>query len=261
MKTPHALAVLLGLTVISILISSCASIIVEEIDGPVVELDITDNTQLVTVSGRKGVTQQFLAIRPYVPEQIRGSVVLFAGGRGYLGLDEYGSFRSLGGNFLVRNRNYFVQQGMIVALVDAPSGRRSLDRFRTTWAHAVDIRAVIDWLRKTAEVPVWLVGTSRGTISAAGVAGQLPTGGPDGIVLTSSVFGPSNRGSVYDADLAAIKVPVLLVHHQNDLCSCCPYWGASAFMRHVSSASKAELITIEGGATIGDPCGGGVTWV
>ena len=142
-----------------------------------------------------------------------------------------------------------------MAVVDTPSDRSSLDNFRTSRAHAVDIRAVITWLRKTAAVPVWLVGTSRGAVSAAGVAGQLVTGGPDGIVLTSTVFGPSRRGTVYNADLNAIKLPVLLVHHKNDGCSVTPYHKASSFRNRVSAATKYDLITIQGGVgNIGNPC-------
>lgn len=237
------------------MVSSCATL-VEEIEGPVVESSLTDNTTLVTVSGRKNATQQFLVIKPYIPEQIRASVILFAGGTGHLGFDDSGSIRNLSGNFLVKTRNYFVQQGMIVAVVDTPSDRRALDNFRTSWAHAVDIRAVITWLRKTADVPLWLVGTSRGTISVAGVAGHLASAGPDGIVLTSTVFESSTRrGVVYDANLDAIQVPVLVVHHKNDGCAVTPYSKASAFMQRISAASKSELITIEGGAgNLGNPC-------
>jgi len=236
-------------------VSSCATL-VEEIDGPVVEQELAANTRLVTVSGRKGATQRFLVIAPHVAEQIRASVILFAGGSGHLGLDDYGTIRELSGNFLVKARNYFVRQGMMVAIVDTPSDRRSLDNFRASQAHAADIRAVINWLRKTADVPVWLVGTSRGTISAAGVAARLATGGPDGIVLTSTVFGPSRRGAVYDADLGAIRIPVLVVHHKNDGCEVTPYYKASAFMDRIAGARKIELITIEGGVgNLGSPCG------
>jgi alpha/beta superfamily hydrolase len=162
----------------------------------------------------------------------------------------------MGGNFLVKTRNYFAQEGLMVAVVDVPSDRSSLDYFRSGQAHAVDIRAVINWLRQTADVPVWLVGTSRGTISAAAVAGRLGNEGPDGIVLTSTLFGPSSRGTVYNADLSAIKVPVLVVHHKDDACEVTSYSKSGRFMRSVVGASKSELITINGGVSgTGNPCG------
>ena len=204
-----------------------------------------------------GVTQQFLVITPPTSDQTRASVILFAGGNGHLGLSESGSIQNLRGNFLVKTRNYFVRQGMIVAIVDNPSDRGSLDHFRTSLAHAVDIRSVIKWLRNSTEAPVWLVGTSRGIISAAGVAGQLESDGPDGIVLTSTLFGPSKQGTVYGAKLNAIEVPVLVVHHKDDACVSTPYRGTSKFIGRISNATKAELITIQGGSgNIGNPCGG-----
>lgn len=153
---------------------------------------------LVTVRARKKASQTFLLLEP---QRIEASVILFAGGSGNIGLTPSGSMTNLKGNFLLRSRDYFVRQNVMVAIVDTPSDRNSLDKFRAGQSHARDIRAVIAWLRQTADAPVWLVGTSRGTISAAGVAGRLEQGGPDGIVLTSTLFGPSKRGSVFDAKL------------------------------------------------------------
>ena len=80
--------------------------------------------------------------------------------------------------------------------------------------------AVIADLRTLAPVPVWLVGTSKGTVSAAFVAGLLRQGGPDGVVLTSSITDRSRETTetVLDADLDEIRVPTLIVHHKQDGC-------------------------------------------
>ena len=59
--------------------------------------------------------------------------------------------------------------------VDGGGGGRALgsaartvfNGFRQTEEHAADLKATIAWARATAKVPVWLVGTSRGTQSAA----------------------------------------------------------------------------------------------
>jgi len=45
---------------------------------------------------------------------------------------------------------------------------------------------VVDALRKRFRVPVWLVGTSRGTLSAAATGLQLGKA-TDGVVLTSTM--------------------------------------------------------------------------
>jgi len=100
-----------------------------------------------TIPTRPGVTQAFILV------QSRGapvaSVILFAGGNGLLAL---GSGKvGLGGNFLVRNRARFASEGLLVAVMDAPSDHPSgLDGFRTSAAHADDIRAVIAALKQEA---------------------------------------------------------------------------------------------------------------
>ncbi len=53
--------------------------------------------------------------------------------------------------------------------------------------HVADVKAVITWLRQQGYHRVWLIGTSRGTQSAAYVATSLSEGGPDGLVLTSTI--------------------------------------------------------------------------
>ena len=212
------------------------------------------NISLVTVQARKKARQPFLVLEP---QRIDASVILFAGGSGNLGLAPSGSLKHLGGNFLLRSRDHFLRQNLMVAIVDTPSDRSSLDKFRAGKSHARDIQAVIAWLRQAADAPVWLVGTSRGAISAAGVAGRLEQGGPDGIVLTSTLFGPSKRGSVFDAKLESIRQPVLLVHHKNDACEVTPYRKTRSFRRKLPNAAAYELIGIEGGVgDVGKACGG-----
>jgi hypothetical protein len=138
-----------------------------------------------TIPSRPGVTQSFLLVRPAAAP--RAVVVLFAGGHGVVNVRA----RRLGlaGNFLVRNRARFAGHGLLVAVFDTPSDRADgRDGFRTTAAHAADVRAVIEALRAEAAAPVWLVGTSMGTVSAASAAARLAgAGGPDGLVLTSTV--------------------------------------------------------------------------
>jgi hypothetical protein len=110
---------------------------------------------LRTIPSRPGVTQSFLLVRPAA--RPLASVVLFAGGDGALHL---GSGRlALGGNFLVRNRARFAEHGLLVAVVDSPADRpNGLDGFRTTAAHAEDVRAVIAalWRRRCGwSAPAW----------------------------------------------------------------------------------------------------------
>ena len=207
-----------------------------------------------TIPTRAGVTQAFLLVRPSGAPV--ATVVLFAGGNGLLGL---GSRKmSLGGNFLVRNRGRFAGQGMLVAVVDTPSDHPGgLDGFRTSVAHAEDIRALIAAMRQEAPAPVWLIGTSMGTVSAANAAARLTSGGPDGLVLTSSVtrVGRQRNETVGDVHLDEIRVPTLVVHHKNDTCTATPYADTPSLMRDLKHAPKRELLAFDGGsAPQSGPC-------
>ena len=114
-------------------------------------------------------------------------MILFAGGHGGLGLKSASAMAWGAGNFLVRTRDAFAAQGLMVAVIDAPSDQRGGMNaiFRMSGAHAQDIDAVAAYLKKEAAVPVWLVGTSMGTFSAAG--GAIGAKSVDGLVLTSTI--------------------------------------------------------------------------
>ncbi len=55
-------------------------------------------------------------------------------------------------------------------------------------------------------------------------------------------------------DLDKIKVPVLVVHHEQDGCKQCPYSEVQGLMDKLAKAPKAGLIHFDGGNNVGDPC-------
>jgi hypothetical protein len=212
--------------------------------------------KVIDIPTRAGVTQRFVYLAPQNPS---AAVILFAGGHGGLQIFQNGGFNWGEGNFLVRTRQLFAEHGLSVAVVDAPSDRQSapfLSGFRQTPEHVADIKAVIAWLRHEANIPVWLIGTSRGTQSAAFIATQLGAGdgGPDGLVLTSTIL--SDRGSrpVPAMALQQLAISVLVVHHEQDGCKLCAYSEIPALMEKLSSAPRKELLTMKGGNSRGDPC-------
>ncbi len=212
--------------------------------------------RVVDIPTRPGIMQRFLYL---VPEKPKAAVILFAGGHGGLQLSEDGSFGWGKGNFLVRTRRQFAEQGLAVAVVDAPSDRRSfpfLNNFRQTPGHVADVKAVIAWLKKQNKIPVWLVGTSRGTQSAAFITTQLNANnnGPDGLVLTSTILVDKKARAVTKMALESIAIPVLVVHHEQDGCKACPYSDIPFLMKKLSNVPRKELITITGGEDRGDPC-------
>lgn len=212
---------------------------------------------VIDIPTRPGVTQRFLLVSP---NHFKAAVILFAGGHGGLQIQNDGSLLWGATNFLVRTREMFASQGLLVAVVDAPSDRQTdpfLNRFRQTPEHVADIKAVIAWLRQQAQVPVWLVGTSRGTQSVAYIGTQAPLadGGPNGLVLTSTILVDANSRPVpLIPGLGNIRVPVLVGHHRQDECSLCPYSELPNLMNKLTGTPRKELLTFDGGQNFGDPC-------
>lgn len=218
-----------------------------------------ETQRVVDLPTRPGVTQRFLLLTPANP---KAALVVFIGGQGNLELTRDGRFKGEGdsGNFLLRARHTFVSSGVMLAILDAPSDRQQppyLAGFRTRPEHAEDIKAVIGWLRQQTKVPVWAIGTSAGTFSAALSAIRLEPGkeGPDGLVLTSTVFtnDPGLPG-VPDMPLNKIRIPTLVVHHKQDACKHCRYADLPKLTSKLTSVPRKEVLTFEGGMNAGDPC-------
>ena len=193
-----------------------------------------------TIPTRRGVTQSFLLLRR--SETPAATVILFAGGNGALHLAT-GHLAGLSGNFLVRNRGRFAEAyGFMVAVPDAPSDHAGgLARFRSSAEHAEDVRRLIAALRELApSAPVWLIGTSMGTVSAANAAARVRDGGANGLVLTSTItrWNRDQGESVSDVKLTDIQIPVLVVHHREDACPSTPYADIPAVLRDLSKAPR-----------------------
>jgi len=212
--------------------------------------------QVVDVPSRSGVTQRILVITPDKP---KAAVILFAGGDGGLTLEADGRIPKLSGNFLVRSRQLFADEDLTTVVIDAPSDKQSypfLSGHRQTDDHVADVKAVIAWLRQQSRIPVWLIGTSRGTQSVGHIATRLPVadGGPDGIVLTATVVNDPRSRAVPDMALDRIRIPVLVAHHRQDSCRVCLYSDVPRLMERLTTPPRKELITFDGGIGTGDPC-------
>jgi len=208
--------------------------------------------RFVNIDTRPGVRVGYYLMER--PDAV-ATLVLLPGGAGSIGLKD-GVPTS--GNFLVRSRDLFAAAGFDVAVVGRPSDRIELDNnFRASADHVTDLRMVVERLRKDLGKPVWLVGTSRGTVSAAAAGAAL---GPDeiaGIVLTSSVTSGSRTSpvSVFSLDLSEIRVPVLVVHHRDDGCVSCSPRDAARIVDRLSKSPSRKFILLSGGSGArGDPC-------
>ena len=213
--------------------------------------------EVVDIPTRPGVTQRMIVLTPPAP---KAAVILFAGSHGGLQISKEGSFNGGEGNFLVRSRQLFADQGLITVVVDAPSDRTGpsfLSGFRQSPEHAADIKAVIARVRSQSPVPVWLVGTSRGTQSAASIAIRLNgPEGPDGLVLTSTIL-TEEKGEgrpVPDMALEKLNIPVLVVHHEQDGCKNCSFSAIPTLMAKLDRVPRKQLLSFKGGESRGNPC-------
>ena len=204
--------------------------------------------EIVTLSTRPNVTQSYFLTS--LPQNLQAIAVLFPGSGGLIKLrEENGQIKFGQDNFLVRSRREFIQRGVVAAIVDAPSDYQSRggmsDEFRLGADHLIDISAVVaDLGKRFPGTPIFLVGTSRGTISAAAVGAKLSTQ-VAGVVLTSTLFrqssGRSGEPGLSRFDFGTIKVPVLFVHHVSDQCVVTPYGDAARL------SDKYPLVSVFGG--------------
>lgn len=200
------------------------------------------------ITTRDGVELPLLVVEPARPRAI---AVLFPGGGARLELTSQGISR-LNTSFALRARYKLADEGFVAIVVDSPTDQSDdTDAFRASAEQAQDVRALTKWAKDEWHVPVWVVGASRGTISAANAAARDT--GIDGLVLTSAVTaGDRQRVTVRDIALENITVPTLLVHHDQDQCEAAPIEGA----RDIAKRFKGEvaLRELDGGTASGAAC-------
>ena len=207
--------------------------------------------EIITLQTRAGVTQSYFLTS--FPKTIQAVALLFPGSGGLIQLrTENGKPRFNQGNFLVRSRSEFIKRGVVAVILDAPSDQQAGwgmgDEFRLSADHFTDISAVVGGLKKRfPDTPLFLIGTSRGTISAAGLGARFPEG-ISGAVLTATMFRRSPKNStepgpgLSNFDFATVKAPLLFVHHVSDQCGSTPYAEAARLV------DKFPLITVFGGS-------------
>ena len=196
-------------------------------------------------------------VRAVEASSARASAILLVGGRGRV------SPRSK--NFLVRVQPMLAEAGITSVLVDVPSDRGTLSTaFRATATHADDLARVAEWANAQYGFPVWVIGTSSGTISAVNLVARK---GADiaGMVLSASVTEPRPRSELAKAGVDGVlgmlndipRIPVLVLHHRNDACPMTPAYGAKSIYKKLAQSPRRKLVLISGGeAGKGNPCKG-----
>jgi pimeloyl-ACP methyl ester carboxylesterase len=192
-------------------------------------------------------------------------IALFMGGDGNAEITDQGEVGKGQSNFAITTRGQFQAKGIATVVVAAPLDMGAkLTRLRGSDDYATDFGNVMKYLHERFKTPVWVHGTSRGTISIALPASKIKEllKSPDGIILSSSVT-DSNRQSknafdnVLDANLENISVPVFIVANSNDACSVTPASGAARIAQAMKHAKPVKVKIFDGpdGVAKGDPCG------
>ena len=212
--------------------------------------------EIVHVEVRKGVDEPVLLSMASKDQKPKRIVMLLPGGDGIMQIQEKtrGFWFKLWGNYLIRTRARFVDAEDIAVSVDMPSDQYCCanDRFRLDERHAADVGAIIGALSvRFPGAEFYLVGTSKGTVSAAALGARLGVK-VAGVVLTSTVTRETRKGEGLSRfDFGTLKVPVLLVHHKSDSCHVTPYYAVEKIAREY----RFPLITVTGSeGAHGDDC-------
>lgn len=151
-----------------------------------------------------------------------------------------GGISKLDGSGLPGGRNFLIRSGKLFA------------------AHGFNLAQVLRAIRQRSPAPIWLVGTSRGIISATTAAiAKRDSSLVAGVVLTSSVTNFKWRGAVprKALDLITVPAPVLVMHHEQDACWVCRPQEAPLILKGLTHAPTKKLLMVNGGSgATGNPC-------
>lgn len=233
------------------------------ISGALAQTEILIDIDRGRMADGAKVYQRAILVKPATQTQI--ALLTF---RGMPGISRLQSVADRARNsipFIRLQQQLFQDQGIAVVVMDCPTDQwgnpgvpptACLDDYRSSAAHADDVRSVMDVLRKEHGLTeFYVLGHSVGTLSSRWlarnlgreIAGSIHSAA---VNMDPQIFRRANYGqSVWNMrqDFAA---PSLHVHNENDACRATPY----AIVR---GYARQNLVTVRGGIPEGDPCGGG----
>jgi hypothetical protein len=253
--------------------------------SPITATSLTSNVLTVTVNNTLTVGQQvylggtfesFLDGQAVIVASLIGSGPIYTGftanfaASNYTNVSDNGvvattpSFFALdinSSNFLVRSRWLFAGQNFYVISLDSASDFQllpnGLQGQQGSAAHVSDVLQVINFIRSTQPtLPVWVVGTSRGTAGAFVAGTNPPPAGPDGLVFTDSINSTTDPDSLLMANLAGITVPVLFLEDGGNTCTGTLATGNGAVVKLLTSSPlvKRDSVASAGLIPLTDNC-------
>lgn len=214
--------------------------------------DTAVNERVVDIPLSSGMHQRVLY---GAPASSRATIIMLPGGSGDIGLTRDGDIRH-GHNFLVRTRATWMAKGYTVLIPDWID-RQSLRGVRSSADYAADEEELIRYARLQSPLPIFLLGTSQGSIAAANMAAHSTSNGIAGVILTESVsiVGGSHE-TVFDAPLGDIRVPALVVANKDDRCDVAPPSEAAKIAAAMIHSPDVRVVEVSGGIDRSDrACG------
>jgi len=192
-----------------------------------------------------GATQKALFVLPARP---RGTIVMLPGGAGDVGLERDGDIRH-GDNFVVRTRALWAARGYAVLIPDTVD-RANLRGVRSSPEYARLVGDLVAFAHRQVAGPVFLLGTSQGSIAAMNGAAHAPAGSVAGVVLTESVSVMGGSGeTVFSASPERVRVPALIVANRDDRCDVAPPQAAPKIAAAMTASRDVRVLMVSGGVT------------
>jgi hypothetical protein len=201
--------------------------------------------RLLDVPLLDGGNQRVLLVTPERPKAV---IIMLPGGTGDVGLTGDGDIRH-GDNFVVRTRGLWVAKDYAVLIPDTVD-HANLRGLRSSSQYARLLDSLIGFAHEQVAAPVFLLGTSQGSIAAMNGAAHARPGSLGGVILTESVsvLGGSHE-TVFDANPHAVRVPALVVANLKDRCNVAPPSMAPKIAAAMSHSPDVKVVAVSGGVT------------
>ena len=212
------------------------------------------NNSKASMIGRK-IIKKYLGTAPLfelVDKKNSVNLIFFNGGPGW-----WGNLNSK--NFLIRERMSFFKKGASIFIFPnaAKKQKMSYDD-RLNGLHRDKIHKLVNEIRNRNDLPIFLVGISRGAVSVGSYIAEYGKE-VDGVILMSAIYfhdriSKRNAYSMQEVIGRKPKTKILIIHHESDGCKICQPSSAQDFFNTIEGQEKS-LLWVSGGQSSGDPHG------
>jgi hypothetical protein len=158
-------------------------------------------------------------------------------------------------NFLMRIIKEIVDEGVAAVPVGmwTQLDGNAADDFRLGKNNAKNMTRAVRILAGRGYEEIFIVGTSRGTMDAAGMAVNLKDPGVKGVIFTATM---GDDGGILALPLDKIRYPVLFLHNRYDGCHVTIYESARKMFGRFKSSPRRHFVTVSAAAIAeGRECG------